>query len=169
MHTTSILAAVSAVALSTTAFAQPSISWYTMDGGGGTSTGGSFTVSGTIGQPDASGPLTGGTFTVSGGFWAAIVSGACNPADIAGSGATYINGTTDIGADNQLSIDDFIIFLAAFSDATGCPGTAPCNPADIAGSGATYTAGTVDVGPDGDLSIDDFIIFLAAFTDATGC
>ena len=30
-----------------------SIDWSTIDGGGGTSTGGVYTVSGTIGQPDA--------------------------------------------------------------------------------------------------------------------
>ncbi len=94
---------------------------------------------------------------------------SCNPADIAGSGATYLNGTVDIGPDNELGIDDFVVFLAAFSDSTGCPGTAPCNPADIAGSGATYTSGSVDIGPDGDLGIDDFVVFLAAFSDATGC
>ena len=47
-----------------------SIDWYTVDGGGGTSTGGVFTVSGTIGQPDAGGPLTGGNFSLTGGFWA---------------------------------------------------------------------------------------------------
>ena len=32
--------------------AQFSISWFTIDGGGGTSSGGNFTLSGTIGQPD---------------------------------------------------------------------------------------------------------------------
>jgi len=47
-----------------------SIDWYTIDGGGGTSTGGVYSVSGTIGQPDAGGPMTGGNFTLSGGFWA---------------------------------------------------------------------------------------------------
>jgi hypothetical protein len=29
------------------------IDWYTIDGGGGTSTGGVYSVSGTIGRPDA--------------------------------------------------------------------------------------------------------------------
>ncbi len=100
---------------------------------------------------------------------AGSITSACNPADIAGSGATYINGAVDLPADSQLGIDDFIVFLAAFSDGAGCSGIAPCNPADIAGSGATYSNGAVDSGPDGDLSIDDFIIFLAAFSDATGC
>jgi hypothetical protein len=44
------------------------ISWYTIDGGGGTSTGGVYSVSGTIGQPDA-GHLSGGSYTIDGGFW----------------------------------------------------------------------------------------------------
>jgi len=50
--------------------AQPySIPWYKVSGGGGTSTGGVYSVSGTIGQPDASGPLTGGNYALTGGFW----------------------------------------------------------------------------------------------------
>lgn len=47
-----------------------SIDWFTIDGGGGTSTGGVFSLSGTIGQPDANPqPLTGGNFALVGGFW----------------------------------------------------------------------------------------------------
>jgi hypothetical protein len=49
--------------------AQYSIDWWTVDGGGGTSTGGVYAVTGTIGQPDA-GQMSGGTFTLTGGFWA---------------------------------------------------------------------------------------------------
>src|SRR5262245_21181354 len=45
------------------------LSWNTIDGGGGMSTGGTFEVSGTIGQPDAGSVLSGGSFAVSGGFW----------------------------------------------------------------------------------------------------
>jgi hypothetical protein len=52
------------------ALAQLAIPWHTVDGGGGTSTGGVYRVSGTIGQPDASGPMTGGNFSLTGGFWA---------------------------------------------------------------------------------------------------
>ena len=48
-----------------------SIDWFTLDGGGGTSTGGVYAVSGTIGQPDA-GLLTNGMFSVVGGFWGAV-------------------------------------------------------------------------------------------------
>jgi hypothetical protein len=51
-----------------------SIDWSTIDGGGGTSTGGVYTVSGTIGQPDAGGPLTNGQYSVTGGFWALPVA-----------------------------------------------------------------------------------------------
>lgn len=51
------------------ALAQYAIDWSTLDGGGGTSTGGVYTVSGTIGQPDA-GVMRGGAFTLTGGFWA---------------------------------------------------------------------------------------------------
>jgi hypothetical protein len=47
-----------------------SIDWFTIDGGGGTSTGGVYSVSGTIGQPDAGGPMTNGQYSVTGGFWA---------------------------------------------------------------------------------------------------
>jgi hypothetical protein len=49
---------------------QYSVDWFTLDGGGGTSTGGVFAVSGTIGQPDAGGPMTNSQYSVTGGFWA---------------------------------------------------------------------------------------------------
>src|SRR5258708_21721798 len=48
-----------------------SIDWFTIDGGGGTSTGGVYQVSGTIGQPDA-GHMAGAGYTVDGGFWSFI-------------------------------------------------------------------------------------------------
>ena len=47
-----------------------SIDWYKVAGGGGTSTGAIYSVSGTIGQHDAGGPMTGGNFSLTGGFWA---------------------------------------------------------------------------------------------------
>ena len=46
-----------------------SIDWFTIDGGGGTSTGGVYAVSGTIGQADAGGAMTNGQYSVVGGFW----------------------------------------------------------------------------------------------------
>jgi hypothetical protein len=57
----------------TIGFAQQyTIDWYKIAGGGGTSTGGVFSLSGTIGQPDADGPMTGGNYAVTGGFWSLI-------------------------------------------------------------------------------------------------
>jgi|SRR5579871_759101 len=44
------------------------ISWYKVAGGGGTSSGGSYSLSGTIGQPDA-GHMAGGNYAIDGGFW----------------------------------------------------------------------------------------------------
>lgn len=55
------------------AFAQSySIDWYKVAGGGGSSTGGTYQVTGTIGQPDAGGPMTGGSYSLTGGFWSLI-------------------------------------------------------------------------------------------------
>src|SRR5881396_96795 len=57
---------------STAALAQSySIDWFTIDGGGGTSAGGVYSVSGTIGQPDA-GAMSGGNFSLTGGFWSLL-------------------------------------------------------------------------------------------------
>jgi len=61
-----------ALACSITAQAQNySIDWYTIDGGGGTSSGGQYTLMGTIGQPDA-GTLSGGPYVLQGGFWGGL-------------------------------------------------------------------------------------------------
>jgi hypothetical protein len=49
-----------------------SVDWYKVSGGGGTSTGGTYSVSGTVGQQDAGGPMTGGNYSLTGGFWALI-------------------------------------------------------------------------------------------------
>jgi hypothetical protein len=50
-----------------------SLDWWTIDGGGGTSTGGIYSVTSTIGQPDA-GTMSGGNFTLEGGFWGAVAA-----------------------------------------------------------------------------------------------
>jgi len=65
----SALAAVVLCAAPESASAQFAVSRFTIDGGGGTnSTGGTFALGGTIGQPDA-GRLAGSSFTLNGGFW----------------------------------------------------------------------------------------------------
>jgi hypothetical protein len=47
------------------------VNWFTVDGGGGTSSGGAFSVSGTTGQPDA-GVLSGDSYGIQGGFWSNV-------------------------------------------------------------------------------------------------
>jgi hypothetical protein len=54
-------------AATTATFAIP---WWTVDGGGMSgSAGGSYTLSGTAGQPDAGLRQSGGVYTLTGGFW----------------------------------------------------------------------------------------------------
>jgi hypothetical protein len=49
------------------------LSWWTVDSGGVTgSTSGSYTLSGTAGQPDA-GSLSSGDYDLAGGFWQALL------------------------------------------------------------------------------------------------
>jgi hypothetical protein len=51
-----------------------SIDWYKIGGGGGSSTGGTYQVSGTIGQPDAGAVMIGGNYSLTGGFWSVITA-----------------------------------------------------------------------------------------------
>jgi hypothetical protein len=68
------------IALPTLARSQPAptvatydSSWYSIDGGGATfSTGGSYSLGGTIGQADA-GSMNGGSYSIAGGFWGGVI------------------------------------------------------------------------------------------------
>jgi hypothetical protein len=99
------------------------LSWHTVDGGGGASSGGSFQLAGTIGQPDAGAALSGGAFTLVGGFWpgAGPALNTC-PGDI----APLPDGN------GQVNIDDL---LAVISGWGACPAPPPACPADIAPAG----------------------------------
>lgn len=59
---------IAALAVALVAMAQYSINWSTIDGGGGTMSGGDFVLRGTIGQPDADN-MDGGDYLIHGGFW----------------------------------------------------------------------------------------------------
>jgi hypothetical protein len=95
MRDQKLLAAGLALGLLTTIITTPSIvfgqsysiDWNKVAGGGGTSTGGPYSVSGTIGQHDAGGPMTGGNYALTGGFWA-LFSVAQTP----GAPTLYISG-----------------------------------------------------------------------------
>jgi len=87
------------------------LTWSTVDGGGAmNSTGGAFSVSGTIGQPDAQAPpvMSGGSFQLTSGFWAVSISCFC-PGDVNGDGKRN-------GADVQL----FVACLLASSGYCVC-------------------------------------------------
>jgi hypothetical protein len=97
--------------------AQYSIDWYTIDGGGGTSTGGVYSISGTIGQPDA-GRLSGGIYTLEGGFWniVALQTPGAPRLTVIRTGASVVVSWPEAGAAN---------FRLNFSPALG---TTPWQP-----------------------------------------
>ena len=112
------------------------LSWFTVDGGGGMSTGGGFTLSGTIGQPDA-GVMTGGGFTLSGGFW----SGAT-------TGTPSVPGDCD--ADGDVDLTDY----SEFESCLGGP-VAPSLP----------DCECFDFDVDSDVDLRDLAEFQVVFTD----
>lgn len=68
-HLSKALLTIAASLCAASALAQSySIGWSTIDGGGGPSSGGSYSLNGTIGQPNV-GASSGGVFSASGGFW----------------------------------------------------------------------------------------------------
>jgi hypothetical protein len=85
------------------AHAQLTIDWFTTDGGGGDTAGGTFTLSGTIGQPDAD-VISGGALQISGGYWAGIAPPCYANCD----------GSTSIPV---LNVTDFTCFLQRFATA----------------------------------------------------
>jgi len=98
-------------ALATLAHAQPySIDWYTIDGGGGTSSSSTYTISGTIGQHDA-GLLIGPTYTVQGGFWAFPAGTGC------------LDCPADYNQDGGVTGDDIAAFFADYEAGAGCADT----------------------------------------------
>jgi hypothetical protein len=121
-----ILAAVLILGLASPAPAQFIIPWYTIDGGGGTSTGGSFALTGTVGQPDTGPALTGATFTATGGFWSPLGEHACR-ADFNQSGALTVQDifdflaawfagqpSADFNGIGGIAVQDIFDFLAAW-------------------------------------------------------
>jgi hypothetical protein len=66
--------------------ASPDLTWHTVDGGGGTSSGLDVTLTGTIGQSDAGVLMAGGDFTFEGGFWAISPSSPACVGDFDGNG-----------------------------------------------------------------------------------
>ncbi len=85
------------------------IDWYTIGDGGGASTGGSFTLDGTVGSAEAGTPLSGGTFELQGGFWPGVVmvaSGVAPTLFIQLSGGSVILSWAPLTAGFQLEATD---------------------------------------------------------------
>jgi hypothetical protein len=62
------------LAIATSSQAQSyEITWWVVGGGGGTSIGGDYTLSGTVGQSDT-GRVSGGSYSIDGGFWGPLAS-----------------------------------------------------------------------------------------------
>lgn len=79
-----------------------SIGWFRIAGGGGTSAGAPYQVSGTIGQPEAGGPLTAGNYSLTGGYWSQSFTPQAPAPEIAveqPSGTDLLaGGTKDFGS-----------------------------------------------------------------------
>ena len=58
-----------------------SLEWWTVDTGGGTSAGAAYTLSGTLGQPDA-GAMSGDSYRLEGGFWGGALNGVSEHKDV---------------------------------------------------------------------------------------
>jgi hypothetical protein len=96
------------------AYGQFAVPWFTIDGGGVQgSTGGTFSLSGTVGQPDSGQELAGGSFTLIGGFWPGLTI-PC-PGELTGDG--------------KVDQSDLGVLLAAY-------GTCPGDPSYNAAAGA---------------------------------
>jgi hypothetical protein len=117
------------------------IDWWTADGGGAgpsqASGGGQYTLSGTIGQPDARNhpqPMAGGGYTLTSGFWVipecpaipADYDGDCDvdqadhrafEACASGSGYAYAGDCDDRDFDHDADVDqsDFAAFQRCYS------------------------------------------------------
>lgn len=128
----------------------------------------------TLHVPTNFNPIVGWTGT--GGTWtyAIALTGVCFPGGGGGgcdpgcsiADLTFSGGTLEEPGcpDGQLTLEDILVFIDAYNDATGCPGAAPCNLADITWSGGTLE----DPGdPDGQLTLEDILLFTDAYN--AGC
>ena len=64
-----LIAVLAAVGILNAAPTALDISWWTVDGGGGALSDGTYSLSGTAGQPDAGAALEKGGYSLVGGYW----------------------------------------------------------------------------------------------------
>ncbi len=99
------------------------VSWWTINGGGGDMSGGTYTLSGTVGQFDAGGPHGSLLYDVTGGYWTAPSGCFVDMEDWANFAAEWLivggNPAADLNGDNQVDMDDLIILTGVWLDI--CP------------------------------------------------
>ncbi|MEM7115129.1 MAG: hypothetical protein AAF614_22005 [Chloroflexota bacterium] len=95
------------------------LSWATIDGGGGNSSGGNFALRGTVGQPDA-GLLAAGDFSLEGGFWhCRLASAVTFPTIAASSGDVQLSWTSSVATANVYRATNDPYFTPTTAYATG--------------------------------------------------
>jgi len=121
--------------LASSVLANLELTWSTVDGGGIiNAVGGDFTLSGTIGQPDA-GVATGGKSTLIGGFWGV---GGCN-------------GFVPVDFDQDCDVDfGDLLYLDACAS----------GPANLVTSGCLHA----DLDQDGDIDQFEFAVWQRCFS-----
>jgi len=107
------------------------INWYSIDGGGGLSSGGAYDVAGTAAQPDAGPQMTGGAYTIVGGFWLA-------------AGAATTSCTGDVNADGLVNVTDLLDLLATWG-ACGNPDACAADFAPAGGDGLVNVTDLLDL------------------------
>ncbi len=139
------------------------LSWNTIDGGGGTSTGGGFELAGTIGQHDA-GPgapgMTGGTFELRGGFWLGLAPPPPSTADLTGPFGV---------PDGCVDAFDLAALLGAWCSAVNdpIPPSPPCENCSAANLAVADISGVANV-PDGCVDAFDLAKLLAEWCSVAG-
>ena len=131
------LMAMISLGVTAVAMAQYEISGSTIDGGGATIAGVSYSLSGTIGQADAQSPplMSGGSYVLTGGFWP--VTQVCNcPGDLTGDGnkdgrdvQLFINcimsggncSCADMDLANGVTVADVPTFVSNLTSGSSCP------------------------------------------------
>jgi hypothetical protein len=195
-----VAASVTLLALAAPAWGQFELDWFTFDGGGAMNvTGGTFKLSGTIGQPDA-GLMSGGIFRLTGGFWAGVggspvctgdmnCDGVINFADInplvailsGGSPCNFANA--DCNGDGKIDFKDINAFVALLSSGATCQavckGDMNCDRAvnfkdinpfvAILSGGTPCSAGNADCNSDGAIDFKDINAFVALLSGGATC
>lgn len=128
MHRYVLWTALALMSAPVLVFGQFDLSWHTIDGGGGASSGGPYSISGTVGQADANSaaaPMSGGSFEIVGGFWTVALDICTCPGDMDANGLR-----------NGRDIQQFVNCILASTDGCSC--------ADVDGSGS-LTSGDITV------------------------